>query len=231
MVVALLIENGGNIKEIKIKNQEEKDFYKLTGLKKEKDFGLRTNWKLKLNKEYNIHLYAKNNGRAGSENKYEFPPPVESDLYFGKCLLVNKLENKLVDLTPNEWEDIYNYLFGGFDELDESESEDEEDDDVELTKEGYEKDGFIVDENDDEDDDDEEEDEEEDLESEEFIDDEEEEQEEELDFEDDEEEEQEKVLKKLSKKKEKVKKKVQESIDKEEYMDYDEELEEEDYLE
>ena len=229
MVVALLIENGGNIKEIKIKNQEEKDFYKLTGLKKDKDFGLRTNWKLKLNKEYNIHLYAKNNGRAGSENKYEFPPPVESDLYFGKCLLVNKLENKLVDLTPNEWEDIYNYLFGGFDELDESESEDEEDDDVELTKEGYEKDGFIVDENDD-DDDDEEEDEEEDLESEEFID-EEEEEEEELDFEDDEEEEQEKVLKKSSKKKEKVKKKVQESIEKEEYMDYDEELEEEDYLE
>tara|TARA_X000000950_G_scaffold68766_1_gene85101 strand:- start:13053 stop:13739 length:687 start_codon:yes stop_codon:yes gene_type:complete len=228
MVVALLIENGGNIKEIKIKNQEEKDFYKLTGLKKDKDFGLRTNWKLKLNKEYNIHLYAKNNGRAGSENKYEFPPPVESDLYFGKCLLVNKLENKLVDLTPNEWEDIYNYLFGGFDELDESESEDEEDDDVELTKEGYEKDGFIVDENDD--DDDEEEDEEEDLESEEFID-EEEEEEEELDFEDDEEEEQEKVLKKSSKKKEKVKKKVQESIEKEEYMDYDEELEEEDYLE
>ena len=44
MVVALLIENGGNIKEIKIKNQEEKDFYKLTGLKKDKDFGLRTNW-------------------------------------------------------------------------------------------------------------------------------------------------------------------------------------------
>ena len=175
MVVALLIENGGNIKEIKIKNQEEKDFYKLTGLKKDKDFGLRTNWKLKLNKEYNIHLYAKNNGRAGSENKYEFPTPVESHLYFGKCLLVNKLENKLVDLTPNEWEDIYNYLFGGFDEIDESESEDEEDDDVELTKEGYEKDGFIVDENEDEDDDDdEEEDEEEYLESEEFIDDEEE---------------------------------------------------------
>ena len=121
-------------------------------------------------------------GRAGNENKYEFPPPIESDLYFGKCLLMNKLENKLVDLTQNEWEDIYNYLFGGFDELDESESEEEEDDDVELTKEGYEKDGFIVDENVDEDDDDEEEDEEEDLESEEFIDDEDEEQEEELDL-------------------------------------------------
>ena len=229
MVSALLIENGGNIKEIKIKNQEEKDYYKLTGLKKDKDFGLRTNWKLKLNKEYNIYLYAKNNGRAGSENKYEFPPPVESELYFGKCLLVNKLENKLVDLTPNEWEDIYNYLFGGFDEIDESESEEEEDEDVELTKEGYEKDGFIVDENDD-DDDDEDEDEDEDLESEEFED-EEEDEEEELEFEDEEEEEKDKVFKKSPKKKEKTKKKNQEQSEKEEYMDYDEELEEEDYLE
>ena len=205
MVIALLVENTGNIKEIKIKNQEEKDYYKLTGLKKDKDFILRTNWNVKLNKVYDIHLYAKNTGRAGNENKYEFPPPIESELYFGKCLLVNKLDNKLIDLTSNEWEDIYNYLFGGFDEINESESEEEDDDDVELTKEGYQKDGFIVDDNDDEEDDEEEDDE--DLESEEFEGDDEEDDEEELDFDDEEDDDKDNVIKKLSKKKEKVKKK------------------------
>ena len=34
MVVALLVENGGNIKEIKIKNQEDSEYYKLSGIKR-----------------------------------------------------------------------------------------------------------------------------------------------------------------------------------------------------
>ena len=224
MVVGLLIENVGSIKEIKLKNSTDSEYYKLVGLKKDKDFCLRTNWKVKLNKEYDIYLYAKNTGRAGNENKYEFPPPIESELYFGKCLLINKVNNKILDLTVNEWEDIYNYLFGGFDDVEDSEEEEEEDDDIELTKEGYEKDGFIVDDVDDEEEDD-------DSESEEFEDNEEEEEEElELDEEENDELEEEllKVKKETKKKKSKVNKIQPEK--KMEYMDYDEELEEEDYV-
>ena len=193
MVVALLVENVGSIKEIKLKNQVDSEYYKLVGLKKDKDFSLRTNWKVKLNKEYDIHLYAKNTGRAGNENKYEFPPPIESELYFGKCLLINKINNKVVDLTENEWEDIYNYLFGGFDDVEDSEEEEEEDDDIELTKEGYEKDGFIVDDVDEEDEDDD------DSESDEFEDNEEEDDEEELELDDEDNEEFEEEISKVKK--------------------------------
>ena len=31
----------------------------------------------------------KDSGRAGSENKFEFPPPVDNELYFGNCILLN----------------------------------------------------------------------------------------------------------------------------------------------
>ena len=59
-----------------------------------------------------------------------------------------------MNLTTNEWNKIYDKLYGGFEDLDkeDSDEEDEEDeyDELAKTKSGYAKDGFIVD--DDEDD-------------------------------------------------------------------------------
>ena len=76
---------------------------------------------------YNISLYARKTGRAGSENKYEFPPPVDSVLFFGGCFLTNQTKDgKYCDLTKQMWEKICEKLFGGFDDLGGSEDEDEE---------------------------------------------------------------------------------------------------------
>lgn len=108
-------------------------------------------------KTYNISLYGKTTGRAGNENKYELPPPVDSVLYFGKCVIAN---TDGTNLKMSEWTTIYDHLFGGFEDLgtDEDEEDDEEDDPTEnITKTGYAKDGFVVD-------DDEEEEEDEDYE-------------------------------------------------------------------
>ena len=148
MVVGLLISSSGKIKEIMIKSKEE-DYYKLVNLKNSDGFELKHKWSVELDKKYNIQVYARTNGKAGTENKFEFPPPIDQELFFGSCLLVNKNKEELANLTADNWEDIYNYLYGGFEDLEdeeEDESEDEsEDDDVELTKEGYKKDDFIVD--------------------------------------------------------------------------------------
>ena len=62
------------------------------------------------------------------------------------------IDGEFVNLTKKEWEEVYNRLFGGFEELDESDDDDdissiEEDIPEILTKEGYIKDGFIVDDN------------------------------------------------------------------------------------
>merc|ERR1711871_1680425 len=155
MVLGLVITTSGKIKEITVKGKES-DFYKLVNLKKPDGFELKHNWPVELEKKYNVYMYGKTEGKAGTENKFEFPPPIDQELFFGSCLLVNKKNDELTNLTSDNWEDIYNYLYGGFEDLD---------DEVELTKEGYKKDDFIVDDDvSDTDDDDEEEDEHEDSE-------------------------------------------------------------------
>lgn len=104
-----------------------------------KSYGsLRQSWKTS-NGE--IHLYAKKKGRAGNENKYEFPPPVDSELYFGKCLLVNPT----CDLTIELWHDFYEQIMK-FEDIENTESEEEEMPEGEYTN-GYLKDGFIVSDN------------------------------------------------------------------------------------
>jgi hypothetical protein len=161
----LIIEKNGNIKEATIKNIVKEELYKKSGLKTPEGFQQYTVWDVQYNsKKYSIGLYGKITGRANAENKYDFPPPVDNTLFFGNCILIN--EDLKENLTSQLWEGIYEQLFGGFEDLEEDEDDDEDDDDdpdIEKTKEGYAKDGFIVDDEEDEEEEEEEdEDEEED---------------------------------------------------------------------
>ncbi len=165
-ITILLVEKTGNIKELDIKKLKEEELYKKANLKSKENFNCVNTWNLSINnKEYNISVYGKQEGRAGQENKYEFPPPIDNNLFFGNCLIINKKEKNYTSLTKVEWKNIYDKLYGGFEDLDDdSEDEIESDDDLPKTKSGYVKDDFIVD--DDEDEDDDEEDDEEDEEDE-----------------------------------------------------------------
>jgi len=145
MPVVVIIEKNGSIKNLAMKTNNEDEFFKRAGFKTPKDFKLQTVFN---ESNYHIRLYGKSCGKAGQENKYEFPPPVDKTLFFGSCLLVNTtIDGEFVNLTKKEWSEMYIRLFGGFEDIEES---DDEDDSIEelpeiLTKEGYMKDGFIVD--------------------------------------------------------------------------------------
>jgi len=164
----VIIEKNGSMKQINIKSFVESDLYKKAGFKTQKFFDCQTIWHVELDKKrYSIHLYAKNQGRAGQENKYEFPPPVDNALYFGSCVLVYKPSDStdIQDLTIGEWKNIYQHLYGGFEDLSNPdiktiEDMKEEIDDLlqeakmrhlkrtkphKITKSGYLKDGFVVD--------------------------------------------------------------------------------------
>jgi len=166
-VTVLIVEKSGNIKEQNIKF-DENELYKKAGHSSQTGFKSYAEWNIEnLNdKSYNISVYGKTTGRANSENKYEFPPPIDNTLFFGNCVIVNKHNNVSVSITCDEWDDIYEYLYGGFEDLGDEDSEEEEDDDegMPLTKQGYAKDGFIVDDDDDVEEDDDYEDEEDDEE-------------------------------------------------------------------
>ena len=128
------------------------NYIKNVALKKLKDLKNGTTWSIKLNGDNCfVMVYARNDGRAGMENKYEMPPPIDNDLYFGKIGIVLRREEQLDDLSVEDWEEIYNKLYGGFEDLSKLIKEDEEEDD-ELdeypeemkTADGYLKDDFVV---------------------------------------------------------------------------------------
>lgn len=156
IITILLVEKSGIIKELEIKKLKEEELYKKANFKNKENFNCVNTWNVSIkNKEYNLSVYGKQDGRAGQENKYEFPPPIDSRLFFGNCLIINKKENNYASITKTEWKNIYDKLYGGFADLEEeSEEETDTEDDLPKTKSGYVKDDFIVD-DDEEDDEDE----------------------------------------------------------------------------
>lgn len=166
----IIVEKLGELKALQIKTWNESELYKKAGFKNSDGFKCYTTWNVDIDKtKYCIDLYGKTSGRANQENKYEFPPPIDSVLFFGNCILVNKNEDgEISNLTVKEWEEIYDALYGGFEDLgndsdDESEG-DEDEYEMKRTKNGYVKDGFVVDDDESEESADEDEDEDEDEE-------------------------------------------------------------------
>ena len=155
----IIIEKGGSMKTLTVKEYNESDLYKKCGFKKDDGFAQRTEWsKIKIDgQNYSISLFAKINGKANMENKYDFPPPIDNELYFGSCALVCKMKDIesgdyiYHPLTIELWNKIYEKLFGGFENLADTCYEDEHEVDElanipadKKTKSGYLKDGFVV---------------------------------------------------------------------------------------
>mgnify|MGYP000861782535 CR=1 FL=1 len=175
MTEIIVIEKNGTIKQSLCKDLD--NLYKSCNFRKADGFELRHSWNNLVvgKKTYNISVYARDEGKANTENKYDMPPPIDSDLYFGNLAIINKNKKGDLDsLSVNEWNKIYESLFGGFENLDDFNDDDEEDELEDLPASlktkvgGYLKDGFVVDNSDDEEviigtgDDDEDEDEDED---------------------------------------------------------------------
>lgn len=152
MTDIIIIETNGTVKQSKVKDLTFETLYKKAGFRADTNFKKRTTWKTTIGTEnIIIELWAKDEGKANFENKYDFPPPVDKALYFGICILIRvDLNGNIIGLTSELWKTVYEKLFGGFEDIDEDEdcSDDElENVDKKLkTKHGYLKDGFVVDE-------------------------------------------------------------------------------------
>jgi hypothetical protein len=160
----IIVDKSGSLKTLTVKEYKEEELFKKCGFKKAEGFKKHTEWNnVKIDGEkYSVCVYAKDDGKANSENKYDFPPPIDNKLFFGSCALVGYIKNDdgtkvLTNLSISLWEKIYEKLFGGFENLAVTTIEDEEEEDElanvpkeKKTKHGYLKDGFVVDSDDDE---------------------------------------------------------------------------------
>ena len=154
----IIVERLGSLKMLSIKDFKVEELYKKCGFKKVDDFEKQTEWNVKYDgKKYCVQVFAKAEGRANSENKYDFPPPIDNKLFYGSCAIVAQIKNGdgtkvYTNLSISAWNKIYEKLFGGFEDLAATAKEDEEEEDElanvpkeKKTKQGYLKDGFVVD--------------------------------------------------------------------------------------
>jgi hypothetical protein len=170
----VVVERTGLLHVSHINEYSQTELCKKCKYKSPSGFDIRAEWAYSGpdSDRFIVELWAREDGNAGQENKYEFPPPVDTILFFGTCALVAKdmsSQHRVIPLTLEKWDKMYNFLFGGFDTLVNCEDEDEfEEDELDAipasrkTKDGYLKDGFVVDNSDEDDEDDDDDDDEDD---------------------------------------------------------------------
>ena len=155
----VVVERNGDLRVSPIKEYSQLELCKKCKCNPTSDFGLHAEWAYSGSDGHDdrfvVELWARETGGAGQENKYEFPPPVDTSLFFGACALVAKdmtPQHAVIPLTLERWDKMYNFLFGGFDTLATCEHDDEfEEDELDSlsahrkTKDGYLKDGFVID--------------------------------------------------------------------------------------
>ena len=88
-----------------------------------------------------LELWGYKEGRAGTENKHELPPPVDSTLIFGDAIMIALNETEeATNFTTAQYTKFYTQIFQGFESLDdedddEDEIDEDEEDDVEVEAE------------------------------------------------------------------------------------------------
>ena len=148
----VIVGKGGEVREARVTDAEPLTLARKCGFKSPTSFCKRAAWPAAGEQSVTIELWARDTGRPGSENKYDFPPPVDSALFFGACCLVARRQHSatIEDLPAETWAQTYEKLFGGFEDItqEESESSDELDGvEPELKTQcgGYLRDGFVTD--------------------------------------------------------------------------------------
>jgi len=150
------VNKNGDVEEKQTRQPiTSEKIYKLCNYKNSTGFEMLHNYPLQssennddINSIICYEVYGKRQGRANNENKYELPPPIDTELFFGNLCILKKENDTFVDLTFDEWSNVYESMFGGFEDIEHSDEERSMDSEIyssdDYTKEGYHKDSFIV---------------------------------------------------------------------------------------
>lgn len=156
----IIVERLGLLTKTTVKDFSVDELYKKCKFKRPDHFKQQHAWTITLDKQqYRLLWFAKTEGKAMYENKYDLPPPVDCTLFFGSGALVLQVYDdttqtfSFANLSVEFWHKCYERLFGGFDDIgadERAEEDDQEEDELDhvpshyKTKSGYLKDGFVV---------------------------------------------------------------------------------------
>jgi hypothetical protein len=156
----LIVGKDKSVRQVNVKRAEFdlQNLYKKCGFKSSNGFVKQHTWTILIRgKTCNISVYAKASGKANAENKYEFPPPIAERLFFGNCSIIATSQlgegsasapHQFETLRAEDWSNVCTMLLGGIDYTNDSDDESDDPSDADnlpRTKDGYVKDGFVVD--------------------------------------------------------------------------------------
>ena len=101
--------------ELKLVNKDNIEF-----ITKNKNISKLNSWNYK---DYMYVLYGCINGNANEENKYDLPPPCDCDLFFNDLYFIKYINNNIVDISLEEYDEFYNNCFEGFDTIENTDDE------------------------------------------------------------------------------------------------------------
>jgi transcription elongation factor S-II len=135
-VPALLLTQNGEVKSAKVTVTSDQLGCQLTDVQKylKKKTAAQVlgtySWK-----SQTLHLLGYKEGKAGTENQHELPPPCDKDLYFGDIVLLLSKDKKSfahpLPMKSEEYESFYTQMFEGFESVGSSDSDEEDDYDEE----------------------------------------------------------------------------------------------------
>jgi hypothetical protein len=68
--------------------------------------------------DYNIETYGYVDGKERMINRLELPPPIDQNLYYNELIFVCKnKENNIINFDDYKFEEFYNEIFEGFEDL------------------------------------------------------------------------------------------------------------------
>jgi DNA-directed RNA polymerase subunit M/transcription elongation factor TFIIS len=122
----LLLTSTGDMKNGKLTIQSDTNGCQLSDLqtyfkKKKAPSQIGTyNWKTNT-----LYLFAYTDGKAGTENKHELPPPHDTQLVFGDIVVIMSKDKrsfaKPIPIKQEDYETFYTQSFEGFEDLDDEE--------------------------------------------------------------------------------------------------------------
>jgi hypothetical protein len=86
-----------------------------------------------------VTIFASLKGNENISNKHELPPPIDNNTYYGDIFALYHENEKLINMSKDQYKDFYETAFGGFEDLDNDSNEDDDDD-----NDNSDLDGFIV---------------------------------------------------------------------------------------
>tara|TARA_B110000285_G_C15078670_1_gene592201 strand:- start:46 stop:465 length:420 start_codon:yes stop_codon:yes gene_type:complete len=137
MVKIIIVNKSQNVSEEELEQVSiEKIHALLQNNNKEKELKKIQMWEFDEDK---VVCYGYISGKEKDINKLELPEPIENNLYYNELVFISFNEkDEELNLSEEEFEDFYDMIFGGFDDID------SEDSGYNFAEDEYEEDGFII---------------------------------------------------------------------------------------